>query len=93
MGRSYDSRTEWDAKFDEYRAHSGMPDIHTPLYNQQRTQLGNGHSSLNTRIKKCPGEEKGWKERRKRLLKCNEKSAMRGMRAEYIQMKGMGNIG
>ena len=40
-GKRYGKLTEWDAKFEEYSAFSGMPAIGTTWYLWQSSQLGN----------------------------------------------------
>ena len=54
---------------------SEMPERGTPLYNWQKTQLSNGHFSLNANIRKEIAENEGstvWSERRVKLSDCVE---------------------
>ena len=70
--KGYSDFEEWDAKFDKYSAFPRMPARGSQLFNWQMTHSGNGQSGLNNRIRKYPGDEKEWDDRRQRLLKCNE---------------------
>jgi hypothetical protein len=65
----------WKEKYAEFKSYNGMPERGTKLYNWQEYQLGNGHASLNAKIRKEIEEKKGstvWSERRGKLFDCVE---------------------
>jgi hypothetical protein len=65
----------WEEKYAEFESYDGMPERGTPLHNWQQTQISNGHSSLNAKIRKEIEENKGstvWSDRREKLCDCVE---------------------
>jgi hypothetical protein len=50
---------EWEKKCAEFKRCVEMPERGTPLHTWQKTQLGNGHASLNAKIRKELAENKG----------------------------------
>jgi hypothetical protein len=63
----------WEEKYAEFESYDGMPESRTTLHNWQKTQLRNGHASLNAKIRKELAEKKGstvWSERRVKLFDC-----------------------
>jgi hypothetical protein len=65
----------WEEKYAEFESYDGMPERGTKLVNWQRTQLGNGHASLNAKIRKERAENEDgtiWSERRVKLANCVE---------------------
>jgi hypothetical protein len=66
---------KWERKYAEFESYDGMPEIGTPLYGWQLTQLGNKPSSLNVKIRKENEENVEstvWRERRVKLFDCVE---------------------
>jgi hypothetical protein len=60
----------WEKKFAVFESYDRMPEIGTPLYNWQRQQLGNGHASLNAKIREEIEENEGstiWTKQRVKL--------------------------
>jgi hypothetical protein len=65
----------WEEKYAEFVSYDGMPERGTKLVDWQRTQLGNGHASLNAKIRKENEENVEstvWRERRVKLFDCVE---------------------
>ena len=64
----------WEKKYAEFKSYNGMPEIGTPLYTWQQSQLGNVHPScLNAKIRYEIEENEGstiWSERRVKLSDC-----------------------
>jgi hypothetical protein len=63
----------WEEKYAEFVSYKRMPEIGTPLYNWQKTQLSNGPFSFNAKIRKENEENEGstiWSERRVKLVLC-----------------------
>jgi hypothetical protein len=64
-----------EKKYAEFKRCMEMPERGTPLHTWQKTQLGNGHASLNAKVRKELAENKGstiWSERRVKLFDCIE---------------------
>ena len=89
----------WEEKYAEFVSYDGMPKNETPLFTWLKTQLGNGHASLNAKIQKELAENKGstiWSERRVKLVYCVEKKNRTKMSiaweekyAEFVSYDGM----
>ena len=45
------SSHKWEVTFTEFKSHDGMPAAGTTLYTRKMTQMSNGPTGLNTRIK------------------------------------------
>jgi len=64
----------WEKKYAEFESYDGMPEICTPLYTWQQSQLSNTHpGSLNAKIREELAENEGstiWSEWRVKLSDC-----------------------
>jgi len=90
----------WEEKYAESISYlNGMPEKGTPLCNWQKTQLSNGPSSLNAKIRKENEENEGstvWSDRRVKLSDCVVQknhakigNAWEEKYAEFVSYNGM----
>jgi hypothetical protein len=90
----------WEEKYAESISYlNGMPEKGTPLCNWQKTQLCNGPSSLNAKIRKENEENEGstvWSDRRVKLSDCVVQknhakigNAWEKKYAEFVSYNGM----